>query len=181
MRHESNHTGDEMTMALAGMHASSIPMFQRAVVTPDAELDAKLREELLWKSLSKLTKEEAGIVVSEITAKARERMTERERKILNFLQRVFAFAMVPAPCAVKVMGMAYALELPLTMDLPMAAMARRMGVTRASLSNAAWSFCRQNDMAPSRWMRGEESTKASRKAREKFCEKNREPKTKQKP
>lgn len=176
MRHETNHTGDEMTTALAGMHAGSIPMFQRAVVTPDAELDAKMREELLWKSLAKLTKEEAQIVVSEITAKARERMSERERRILQFLQKVFAFALVPAPCAVKVMGMAYALDLGITMELPMAAMARRMGVTRASLSNAAWNYCRQNDLEPSRWMRGEESAKASRKAREKFCETNNEPK-----
>lgn len=177
MRHESNHTGDEMTTALAGMHASAIPMFARAVVTPDAECDAKMREELLWMSLGKLTKEEAQIVVSEITTKARESMSDR--KILQFLQKVFAFALVPAPCAVKVMGMAYALDLSLTMDLPMASMARRMGVTRASLSNAAWLFCRQNDLDPSRWMRGEESTKASRKAREKFCEKNQKPKTKQ--
>lgn len=166
-----------MTTALAGMHASAIPMFARAVVTPDAECDAKMREELLWMSLGKLTKEEAQIVVSEITTKARESMSDR--KILQFLQKVFAFALVPAPCAVKVMGMAYALDLSLTMDLPMASMARRMGVTRASLSNAAWLFCRQNDLDPSRWMRGEESTKASRKAREKFCEKNQKPKTKQ--
>ena len=166
-----------MTTALAGMHASAIPMFARAVVTPDAECDAKMREELLWMSLGKLTKEEAQIVVSEITTKARESMSDR--KILQFLQKVFAFALVPAPCAVKVMGMAYALDLSLTMDLPMASMARRRGVTRASLSNAAWLFCRQNDLDPSRWMRGEESTKASRKAREKFCEKNQKPKTKQ--
>ena len=33
-----------MTTALAGMHASAIPMFARAVVTPDAECDAKMRE-----------------------------------------------------------------------------------------------------------------------------------------
>lgn len=168
MRTHDSHIADEIGHAFTGIHAKSIPLFARTIVTPAADADAKMREETLWRALSKLTKEEAEIVVAEITSRTKSRMVERERKILHFLQRVASFSLVPTPCRVKVMGMAYALDLPITLDMPMAAMARRMGVTRASLSNAAWQFCRQNDLEPSRWMRSEESAKASRKAREKF-------------
>jgi len=168
MRHHDSHIADDLGTSLMGISSRSIPMFARAITTPDADVDAKLRQEVLRRALAKLTREEAEILVAEITSQARSRMSDRERHILHFLQKVAAFALVPKPCSIKVMGMAYALDLPITLELPMADMARRMGVSRASLSNAAWSFCRQNDLEPSRWMRSEETTRASRKARERF-------------
>lgn len=165
---QMNHDSSEPLAALAGVHARSIPLFARSVVTPDAELDAKMREQTLIRALGKLTREEAEIVVAELTQRAKSQMSERERKILQFLQKFAVYALVPKPCAVKVMGAAYVLDLPINLGLPMASMARRMGVTRASLSNAAWQFARENNLEPSRWMRSEESSQASRKAREKF-------------
>jgi putative hemolysin len=111
-----------------------------------------------------------ALLTESISMRVREQLKAEQIPILQFVSRALAYVTTPRPCNVKLMGVAYALDLPLHQDMPMAAQARRMGVTRASISNAAWVYCRQNGLAPSRWMRSESTTKASRQAREDYCQ-----------
>lgn len=174
MHSTETQTADELTRACAGMHIAAIPLFNRAVTTPDVEVEKRERTRCAAAALRKLTPAEQSALVTVIMAECQERLKERESRIANFLKRIFTFCLTPSPCSVRMIGAAYALDLPgIHGDLSMAAMARKMDVTRASISNAAWDFVKQNRMhgiAPSRWMRSVESSKASRRARENYCQ-----------
>ena len=167
-------TADELTRACAGMHLAAIPLFNRAITTPDVEVEKRERARCATAAIRKLTPPERDALIAVIYAECQERLKERESRIANFLKRIFTFCLTPSPCSVRMIGAAYALDLPgIHGDLSMAAMARKMDVTRASISNAAWDFVKQNRLhgiAPSRWMRSLESSKASRRAREKYCQ-----------
>lgn len=149
--------------------AARVGVFDRAVATPDRLASERERERMALRAMRKLSAEEGKVLVGAIHAEVREKLADREKRILHFIERVAAFCLVPAPCPVKVMGVVYALDLSAHKGMSMSSMARRMGVTRASLSNAAWTFTRANKLEPSRWMRSEEATKASRKARVRVC------------
>jgi len=150
-------------------HAARVGVFDRAIRTPAQEAQANELRLIAARAMRKLSSDESRVLVGAIHAEVREKLADREKRILHFIERVASFCLVPAPCPVKAMGVVYALDLAAHKGMSMSAMARRMGVTRASLSNAAWTFTRANKLEPSRWMRSEETTRASRKARQKVC------------
>ena len=171
MTSSSHSTADELTHGLSRVHRASIPLFARTIETPDQAADRSMRLESIAAITAKLTSREMALLTESVSQRVREQLKAEQIPILQFVSRALSYVTVPRPCPVKLMGLAYALDLSLHhLDMPMAAQARRMGVTRASISNAAWTYCRQNGLAPSRWMRSESTTKASRQAREDYCQ-----------
>lgn len=130
----------------------------------EADEVAAERKQRLDAIAAKLSRDDIRILTEELGQLSAATSTS----INHMIERTIAFCFLPAPCAVKIMGVAYALDLGMTMGLSISAQARQMGVTRASISNAAWQYCRTVGLQPSRWMRSEATTKANRQARVRY-------------
>jgi len=137
--------------------------------TPDITAANAVADAALANVLAKLTPADVRLIVAAVRHEEREKLEETRNKITKFLTEILTFCVHPKPCRVKVMGVAYALDLPLHMGRPMAEQARSMGVSRAAISNAATSISALLKLPPSRWMRPEKTAEASRKARVKVC------------
>jgi len=137
--------------------------------TPDIEAGKKIAREDLERIVAKLEKAELALLIQGIQQHLSDKLKGKYEAIARFISESIVFCVFPSPCMVKVMGMAYALDLPFHMGRSMAAQARSMGVTRAAISNAAWQFTRRMKIPPSRWLRTEETTENNRKARLKAC------------
>jgi len=93
-------------------------------------------------------------------------------KALNLARSIITTCLFPRPNEIRCMAVSYALDLGLHGNKPMAEMAKTMGISRAALSNEATKIVKINGLTPSRWMRCEEATKASREARERVLTNN---------
>ena len=93
-------------------------------------------------------------------------------KALTLARSIITTCLFPRPNEIRCMAVSYALDLGLHGNKPMAEMAKTMGISRAALSNEATKIVKINGLPPSRWMRCEEATKASREARERVLTNN---------
>ena len=93
-------------------------------------------------------------------------------KALNLARSIITTCLFPRPNEIRCMAVSYALDLGLHGSKPMAERAKTMGISRAALSNEATKIVKINGLPPSRWMRCEEATKASREARERVLTNN---------
>lgn len=163
-------TSDELTDRLNHVHLASVPLFARQQRTPDIDADKIMRAESFDRIAAKLTPSEMSFLAGEISRRIRAEMADQLAKVQEFIFTAIALVCAPRPCLVRAIGLVYALDAPEHMGLTMAEHARRLGVSRASLSNAARDACRFLRLQPSRWMRADSSADASKAARIKVCQ-----------
>lgn len=93
-------------------------------------------------------------------------------KALNLARSIITTCLHPRPNQIRCMAVSYALDLGWHNGRPMAEVAKTLGISRAALSNEATKIVKINGLPPSRWMRCEEATKASREARDRVLTNN---------
>jgi len=108
-----------------------------------------------------------------------EAQTNAYRECAVAMMRVLHAAI--ASCSespVKSWGVMFAVSHPYCMGKSMSEIAAKLKVSRASISNAATEFCRQNNLPPSSYMKSEDAQDSSRQARIQLIKRHEERTTK---
>ena len=90
---------------------------------------------------------------------------EMRLRLMDWTYQMLHYIGAPNCNVSRFWGVVYALDLGLHKETSPAEMARRYGITRASISHAMREFAILHNLEPSRWMRSEETVGANRKAR----------------
>lgn len=137
--------------------------------TPDIEAGERVKASDLERIAAKLEKAELAFLCKAIARQLAKKHRQIDEDVARFICETITFCVFPKPCAVNIAAVSYALDLPFHNGRSMAEHARHIGVTRASISNAAWEYTRRVRLEPSRWLRSEETTERNQKARKKVC------------
>jgi len=156
--------------------------YTEASTTPDMAESCDSRADIIAEVIAEVIPGTAAQVrkATEFYIKVSERLanigqenisSKTKKTVMHLARSVLTTCLFPRPNHIRAVAASYALDLGLHGTKSMTEMARLLGISRAAISVEAWKILRINNLPPSRWMRSEETTKMSRKAREKVLAK----------
>jgi DNA invertase Pin-like site-specific DNA recombinase len=164
----NNHDADTDRIA---PHAARIGVFDRGVRTPFAECVESDEMELFDRIMSRLNTDERDCIRRRMKEEREDGANMAPERLIKFIVSFIGFMKADMPRSARMWGIIYLFDLSLHINgKAMSEKARELGITRATLSNAARDASELLKIPPSKWMRGEETVNNNRKARKAHCQ-----------